>query len=301
MRELVAFVEVARRLNFTRAAANLGVSVPTFSQTLRGLEEKIGVRLLTRTTRSVSLTDAGIEFLASLEPLLENLDIALDGLNRFRSETGGRLRVLGSRAASTLIVGPLIARFLSEHPDIELEMLVDDLHIDLVEHRIDAGIQIGERIDKDMLAIRLVEPFEEVLMASPDYLRNRVAPHTPANLAEHWCVRLRSSWDGTLRQWTLTNGEEKAEPSTGAHFVANDLRVLASVVRSGGGIGLFPKVLVRDALASGELVQVLEGWSSWVSGIYLFHPSKRQMPAALDAFIRFMRKNKPGPDSLSSG
>ncbi|NYT35016.1 LysR family transcriptional regulator [Rhizobium sp. WYCCWR 11128] len=298
MRELVAFVEVARQLNFTRAAANAGVSVPTFSQTLRGLEEKLGVRLLTRTTRSVSLTDAGDEFLKSLEPLLESLDVALDGLNRFRSETGGRLRIIGSRTAATLLAAPLIGQFLSTHPDIEVEMLVDDLHVDLVENRIDAGIQVGERIEKDMVAVRLVDAFEEVLMASPDYLRNRVAPATPSELGEHWCIRLRSSWDGIVRPWVLTNGDEKAEPATGMHFVANDLRVLASAIRGGGGIGLVPKVLVKEALATGELVRVLDGWSSWVSGIYLFYPSKRQMPAALSAFIKFMRENKPGPEWL---
>ncbi|PBC01403.1 LysR substrate-binding domain-containing protein [Mesorhizobium sp. WSM3860] len=300
MRELTAFVEVARQLNFTRAAANVGVSVPTFSQTLRGLEEKLGVRLLTRTTRSVSLTDAGRDFLASLEPLLARLDVALDGLNRFRSETGGRLRILGSRTASTLFVGPLIGRFLSAHPDIELEMLVDDLHLDLVESRIDAGIQTGERIEKDMVAVRLVDPFEEVLMASPEYLQKQGEPDTPDSLGQHWCVRLRSSWNGTVRPWVLTKGDQKIEPSKPARFVANDLRVLASVVRGGGGIGLLPKVLVKDALASRELVQVLDGWSSWVSGIYLFYPSRRQMPAALGAFIKFMRENKPGPGWLSA-
>lgn len=299
MRELVAFVEVARQLNFTRAAASLGVSAPTFSQTLRGLEEKIGVRLLMRTTRSVSLTDAGAEFLASLEPLLDNLGNVLDGLNKFRSETGGRLRILGSRTASTILVGPLIGRFLVAHPEIELELLVDDLHVDLVESRIDAGIQVGERIEKDMIAVRLVEPFDEVLMASPEYLKNRPAPRSPDELTNHWCVRLRSSWDGTVRPWTLTNRDAKVETTTAAHFVANDLRVLASAVQGGGGIGLMPKVLVKDALAAGELVQVLEGWNSPVSGIYLFYPSRRQLPAALDAFIKFMRDNKPGPGWLS--
>ncbi|MEF0942963.1 LysR family transcriptional regulator [Rhizobium sp. BR 362] len=292
MRELVAFVEVARQLNFTRAAASLGVSVPTFSQALRGLEEKLGVRLLARTTRSVSLTEAGAEFLESLSPLLDSFDAALDGLNKFRTGTGGRLRILGSRAASTIMVGPIIGRFLASHPNVELEMLVDDLHVDLVENRIDAGIQVGERIEKDMIAVKLVDPFEEILMASPSYLAGRTKPSEPADLENHRCVRLRSSWDGTLSSWVLTKNDIKIEHSAGAHFVANDLRVMAAAIIGGAGIGLLPKALVPEALARGELVHVLEGWSSRVSGIYLFYPSRRQIPAALSAFINFMKTNK---------
>ena len=183
LRELIAFTEVARQLSFTRAAAVVGISPPTFSQTLRGLEEKLGVRLLTRTTRSVSLTEAGAELLAKLEPVLEGLDMALDGLNSFRDATGGRVRILASRTAAMIMVGPLIGRFLATHPGIELEMLVDDLHLDLVEHRIDAGIQVGERIEKDMIAVRLVDPFEEVLMASPGYLAGRTMPEKSGGFA----------------------------------------------------------------------------------------------------------------------
>jgi len=293
LRELVAFAEVARQLNFTRAAAALGVSLPSLSQSLRGLEEKLGVRLLTRTTRSVSLTEAGAQLLADLDPVLQGLDTALDALTSFRDGPGGRLRILASRTAAMIMVGPLVGRFLTAYPDIELEMLVDDLHLDLAAHRIYAGIQVGERIEKDMIALRLVDPFEEVLMAAPAYLRTRTRPQKPEDLRDHWCVRRRSSWDGTVQPWVLQRGDEKAAPAVGAHFVANDLRVLATSITGGAGIGLLPKVLVRDVLETGALVPVLEEWCSPISGIYLFYPSRRQIPAPLGAFISFMRDNKP--------
>ncbi|ANT50662.1 LysR substrate-binding domain-containing protein [Mesorhizobium amorphae] len=293
LRELIAFAEAARQLNFTRAAAALGVSLPSFSQTLRGLEEKLGVRLLTRTTRSVSLTAAGEELLTNIVPILSGLDSVLDGLNKFRSATGGKLRILGSRTATTVLIAPLIGRFLARHPEIEFEILVEDLHLDLVEHRIDAGIQVGERIEKDMIAVRIAEPFNELLFAAKDYLMAHGEPSAPGALVDHRCVRLRSPWDGTIQPWTLHKGDEKAEPVTGTHVVANDLRAVASAIAGGAGIGLVPAVLLQEELRSGRVVTVLEGWGSPISGIYLYYPSRRQIPAALAAFIAFMKQNRP--------
>ncbi|MBR0751253.1 LysR family transcriptional regulator [Bradyrhizobium jicamae] len=291
-RELAMFAEVARQLNFTRAAAALNVSLASISQTLKGLEEKLGVRLLARTTKSVSLTEAGNQLLAELGPVFQGLETALDGLTRFRKSPGGRLRIVVSRTAATLIVGPLIGQFMATYPDIELEMLVDDLHLDLVSNRIDAGVQLGDRIEKDMITQRLVGPFGEFLFASPQYVAQRRTPQAPEDLCNHRCVRLRSSYDGTIRPWILHRQDQKAAPAIGMHFVANDLRVLATAVEHGAGIGLLPRVLVHEQVQRGTMVPILADWCSPITGIYLFYPSRRQNPAPLDAFLSFMRENK---------
>lgn len=293
LRELVVFAEVARHLNFTRAAAVLNVSLPSLSQTLKSLEAKLGVRLLARTTRSVSLTEAGVQLLIDLEAVFRSLDIALDGVTNFRASPGGRLRILSSRAAATVLVGPLIGPFLAAYPDIEIEMIVDDLHLDLVAEKIDAGIQVGGRIEKDMIAQSLVETFDEKLYASPRYLETRTEITAPQDLANHLCVRLRSQYEGVIRPWVLQKGDEQIEVKVGKRFVANDLRVLVSVTRSGAGIGMLPPVLVDDEVNKGALLPVLPHWASPVSGIHIFYPSRRQISPALDAFISFMRENRP--------
>jgi DNA-binding transcriptional LysR family regulator len=296
MRELLAFAGVARHLNFTRAAAELGISPPTLSQCIKALEDKLGVRLLTRTTRSVALTEAGAHLLARSEDIFRNFEGALDELTRFGKAPSGDLRLLVSRTAATVMVGPLMGAFFDVYPDIHIEMIVDDLHLDLVANRIDAGIQVGERIEKDMIAIRLVAPFEQVLMASPRYLEGSPAPASPPELRRHTCIRLRSPWDGTVQPWKLQNGAEQVEVAVDGPCIVNDLRVLATVVAGGAGIGLLPPALVESLLSNGMLVRILEGWCNPVSGLYLYHPSRRQVPAALSAFINFMRDRKTSPD-----
>lgn len=296
LRELLAFAGVARHLNFTRAAAELGISPPTLSQCIKALEDKLGVRLLTRTTRSVSLTEAGAHLLARSEDIFRNFEATLDELTRFGKAPSGHLRLLVSRTAATVMVGPVMAAFFDVYPEIHIEMIVDDLHLDLVANRIDAGIQVGERIEKDMVAIRLVAPFEQVLMASPRYLERSPAPASPAELRHHSCIRLRSPWDGTVQPWKLQSGTEQVEVAVEGPCIVNDLRVLATVVAGGAGIGLLPPALVESLLSNGALVRILEGWGNPVSGLYLYHPSSRQVPAALRAFINFMRDRKTSPD-----
>jgi DNA-binding transcriptional LysR family regulator len=295
IRELLAFAEVARHLNFTRAAAEIGISTATVSQSIRTLEDNLGVRLLTRTTRSVSLTEPGEHLLVHAEQILQDVNAALDELTRFRKAPGGHLRLLVSRVAATVLVGPAIGAFFETYPDIRIEMLVDDPHLDIVAHRIDAGIQIGGHIEKDMIATQIVAPFALVLMASPRYLARSPAPSTPADLSGHSCIRMRWPWDGTLQPWRLHNGTEQVEVAAQGRFVANDLRVLATAVAGGAGIGLLPEVLVASFLSKGALVRVLDGWSYPISGVYLYHPSRRQVPTALTAFINFMRARKTSP------
>jgi DNA-binding transcriptional LysR family regulator len=288
----MAFAEVARQRSFARAAAALGIAPPTLSNALRTLEDKLGVRLLNRTTRSVALTEAGNELLGRLDPVLSGLDAALDELTSLRGSPTGRLRLLVVRTAAMLTVGPLVPDFLAAYPGIELEMLVEDTNIDLVRHHIDAGIQIGERIDKDMIALRLVEPFEMRLVATPSYLQRYPPPLDPTQLSAHDCVRLRSAWDGTIHPWVLQRGGDRTEIPTHGPLIVNDLRVMANAVAGGVGIGLLPDVLAGPLLESGALVSVLSEWISPVSGLYIYHPSRRHTPAPLGAFIDFIRSRK---------
>jgi DNA-binding transcriptional LysR family regulator len=287
--ELMAFVEVARQRSFTRAAATLGLSPPTLSQSLRSLEEKLGVRLLNRTTRSVSLTDAGEQLLLQIDPLLEGIDGALDALTQFRGTPRGRLRLVVARTAAILIVSPIVPEFLAAYPDIELEVIVEDTQADLVANRIDAGIQVGERIEKDMIATRLIDPFEMVAVAAPAYLAQHPGPIAPADLRTHSCIRQRSSWDGAIHPWMLQRGDERLEVAVNGPFIVNDLRVMAGSVLGGVGIGLIPDSLAKPFLDAGRLVRVLDGWAARMSGVYLYYPSRHQIPATLRALIDFMR------------
>lgn len=293
LRELAVFAEVARQLNFTRAAAALNMSLPSLSQTLKGLEEKVGVRLLTRTTRSVSVTDAGVQLLADIELVFASVDSALDGLNSYRDSAGGSLRILCSNAASTIFVGPLMGPFLAAYPAIDVEIVVDDGRVDLVAERIDAGIQVGGRIEKDMITQKLIDPFEERLFASTAYLRAHDAITRPEDLSNHHCVRLRSQYEGVIAPWQLSRGEKTIDVQAGKQFVANNLRVIAAAIISGAGVGLLPPVMAASETERGVIEPVLPDWGSPVPGIYLFYLSRRQTSKALNTFITFMRDNRP--------
>lgn len=297
-RELMSFSEVARQKSFTKAAATLGVSPPTLSESLRALEDRLGVRLVNRTTRSVALTEAGERLLQELDPLMVGIVSALDRATDYGGTARGRLRLLISRALADLIIGPLVPEFLAAYPEIDLELIVEDKHLDLIADRIDAGIQIGERIEKDMVALRLMNPFDLGLMAAPSYIERHGMPDSLDDLRRHVCVRLRSSWDGAIHPWRLRDGPRDVDTVVDGPVVVNDLRIAAMIVVGGAGIGLLPLGLIGQALQSGALTRVLPTWRSVVDGVYLYHPSRRQPPAALRVFIEFMRSHRRGLTSL---
>jgi len=287
--ELSAFVTVAEHRNFTKAAAQLGISRPSLSHTIRSLEERLGVRLLNRTTRSVALTDAGERLLADAQPVLDGIDKAIEHVNAFRDKPSGTLRLSMTRVTASFIVGPLLPQFLAKYPDIKLEVASDDTHSDIVSSRFDAGIRIGERIAKDMIAVRVLDDQRLMAVASPAYLAHRPPPATPEDLHAHNCVRLRSDWDGSIQSWHFENADRRLEIAVDGSLVVNDWSLVVNAVLGGIGVGYIPELLVSSHVEDGRLVRLLENWRGHVSGVFLYYPSRRQMPGALRAFIDFMR------------
>jgi DNA-binding transcriptional LysR family regulator len=287
--DLSAFVTVAEHRNFTKAAAQLGISRSSLSQTIRSLEERLGVRLLNRTTRSVALTDAGERLLADTQPVLDGIEKAIESVNAFRDKPSGTLRLSMTRVTATFIVGPLLPKFLAKYPDIKLEIAADDTHSDIVSSHFDAGISIGERIAKDMIAVRVLDDQRLMAVASPDYLARHPSPAEPQDLHAHNCVRLRSDWDGAIHPWVFGHKGRRLEVVVDGSLVVNEWSLVVNAAIGGIGIGYVPELLISSNGASGRLVHLLKDWCGIVSGVFLYYPSRRQMPGALRAFIDFMR------------
>jgi DNA-binding transcriptional LysR family regulator len=298
--ELTAFVAVAEHRSFTKAAAQVGIALPTMSQTIRSLEDGLGVRLFNRTTRSVALTEAGDRLLAEVQPILDGVDHALESVNSFRDKPIGTLRLAIERSASQILsargFSPLIQPFLAEYPGIRVEMSIDDAHSDIISARFDAGIRLGQRIERDMTILRIADDFRMLTVAAPDYVASHQRPILPTDLHGHNCVRCRAPWDGAMHPWGYTKGNQHTEIAVDGSLIVNDIDLLLRVVADGGGIGHLPEPIVASHIAQGRLVNLLEDWSMTKPGIFLYHPSRRQTPMPLQVFLRFVetwRKQPP--------
>lgn len=286
--ELTAFVAVAEQLSFTKAALQVGLSPPTMSQTIRSLEERLGIRLFNRTTRSVALTEAGERLLAEIQPIVEGIDNALESVNLFRDKPIGTLRLAVSRPSASRVLAPLIQPFLAEYPAIHLEVIIDDTHPDIVSGRFDAGILVGYKVERDMTVLRLFDDFRIFAVAAPDYLARHPGPSHPKDLQSHNCIRFRFPWDGSMQPWIFSKGRQQIEIAVKGSFTVNDLDLLVSAALDGVGIAYLAEPLAAPHLAQGRLVALLEGWSCTLPGIFLYHPSRRQTPMPLKVFIQFV-------------
>jgi DNA-binding transcriptional LysR family regulator len=289
--QLSAFVAVAEHGNFTKAATHLGLSPPSLSQTVRSLETRLGVRLLNRTTRSVALTAAGERLLADMQPLLEGIDKAVDAVNQFRDTPMGCLRLTASRFAAVMIVGPLIGSFLTEYPDMRVELFVDDSQSDIVSGRFDAGVRWGERIDKDMIAVRMGGGFRLIPVASPAYLARNPRPNTPKDLRAHRCIHYRHTWNGALHRWIFEKDGEQIEMAVEGALIVNDMDLALAAARDGLGIAYVPEATARLSIEDGRLVPLLEDWCRFELDFFLYYSSRRQMPLPLQTLIAFIRKH----------
>ena len=292
--ELTALSAVAEHRSFTKAAALVGVALPTMSQTIRSLEERLGVRLFNRTTRSVELTEAGAKLLSEVQPILDSVDHALESVNMFRDKPMGTLRLVISRPASWILRAhrptPIIKPFLEQYPSILLEAVIDDSPGDIVARHFDAGIRLGHRIERDMTALRLLDEFRMLTVAAPDYLAQRQLPSVPKDLQAHNCVRYRYPGDNSISHWSFKKGSKQIEIAVDGSFIVNDLDSMLSATLEGVGIGLFPEPIVESHIAEGRLISVLEDWSTVLPGVFLYHSSRRQTPMPLRVFIDFMEK-----------
>lgn len=284
-----AFARVAQCGSFTRAAAALGVSPSALSQTIRGLETQLGVRLLQRTTRRVGLTEAGAQFLRSVMPALESLAVAFDALNDWRAHPAGTLRINLSRVASELLVMPYLAEFSAAYADITLELIMDDGISDLVAEGCDAGIRLGERLAQDVVAVRLGGEQRTIVAGSPAYFARHGKPSTPEDLCTHDCLRYRFASSGGIYRWEFTRDGRTFEVDLNGRVVTNDLRTMVEAALQGVGLVHVIEDYVRAPLADGRLERVLDEWCQPFPGFYLYTPSRAHMPLKLRAFIDFLQ------------
>jgi len=290
--ELAAFVAIAERSSFARAADHLAISRPTLSQTLRALEDRLGVRLLQRTTRSVALTDAGKRLLARVRPALAELGAATDEVHDTGSVPSGPLRIVMLPPVADLVVGPLAARFLAAYPKIRLELSVSKTPADIVREGFDAGIRLGEQIEHDMVSMRVTGEAHFGAFASPAYLARQGKPATPRDLRDHECVRARLP-DGAIFGWEFVRRGKIVRMPVEGRFVTDDIALTVRTVRDGFGIGYGLLAWIADDLAAGRLVTILDDWAPRMSGYFLYHPDRRQLTPALRAFIDFLRTEAP--------
>jgi DNA-binding transcriptional LysR family regulator len=285
---LSALLAVADERSFTRAARRLGVSTSALSHAIRGLEERIGVRLLARTTRSVAATDAGAQFINRLLPALGDVRQALDELSGLRARPAGRIRLLASPLAVLTVLAPRIGQFAREYPDVELDVTTDFNRVDLVSGGFDAGIQLGEFIERDMVAVRVSPDHRQAIVGSPQYFERHPKPKTPRDLTSHACLNFRHRSVGVYR-WEFEKGKRSLSVSVRGPLVVDDVNLLIRAAMDGAGLAYTLEAQVASHLASGALVRVLEDWSQPFDGYFLYYPSRRQQTAALSALIATLR------------
>ena len=287
LRDLSAFLVVARTRNFRRAAVELQVSVSSLSQRLRDLEDRLGVRLLHRTTRSVALTEAGELLRTKVTPAMGDVDAALQQVRGFGSAASGRLRINAPAPAVDLVLAPMVTPFLQRYPDIQLEIVAETSLIDIVAEGFDAGIRYGEHLAQDMIAISLGPPERYAVVASPQYIAQHGCPAMPQDLLQHCCIRTRFA-SGALLEWEFEKDGREVRVAPEPVLIANYSRL--GIEAAEGGLGFFMTFegYIRDAVATGRLVSVLEDWLPPFPGPFLYYPSRRQPPPALAAFIKFV-------------
>ena len=288
--ELIEFAAVAEYRSFKRAAVQLGVSTATVSQAIRSAEDRLGLRLLNRTTRTVAPTPAGERLLERLRVVTEELDSALEEMNEYRDRPTGCLRLAIAPAARHLL-GPVLVRFARDYPDIKIEASTDDGPIDIVSGHFDAGIQLGGHVADDMIAVRVSDAIQRVVVGAPSYFAENSPPRTPDDLARHNCIRLKTA-SGRIDPWQFQrDGEEFSVPVDGT-IVLNDVELALRTALSGGGLLYLPDSCAKAAIATGALQEVLQPWMPRPSdGFVLYYPSRRQNPAALRCLANFLREH----------
>jgi len=289
MGDLPAFLAVARERSFTRAAARLGVSPSALSHTMRALEERLGVRLLTRTTRSVSTTEAGERLWRRVGPHFDEIAGEIDALGELRDKPAGTIRITtGDHAASSILL-PKLSRLLADHPDLVIELSVETGMVDIVAERFDAGVRLGETIAQDMIAVRIGPDMRMAAVASPAYFAARKPPQTPRDLARHACINLRFPTLGGLYAWEFEKAGKELSVRVEGPLIVNDIELARQAALDGTGLAYLPEDYAAPWLASGELVRVLENWCPPFSGYHLYYPSRRQQSPALAVVIEALR------------
>ncbi len=289
LNDLLAFLAVARERSFTRAAAKLGVSQSALSHTIRGLEARLGLRLLTRTTRSVAPTEAGERLLRTVGPRFEEIDAELAALSELREKPAGTIRITAGEHAADAIVWPALARFLPQYPDIKVEIDVEHGLTDIVAERYDAGVRLGEQVAKDMVAVRLAPDMRMAVVGAPSYFAGRPRPRTPQDLPAHTYINLRLATLGGLYAWEFEKGRRELKVRVEGQLVFNTAALMLKAAIAGFGLAYLPEDRVREQLADGRLVRVLADWCPPFSGYHLYYPSRRQPTPAFALLVEALR------------
>ncbi|MFG1371601.1 LysR family transcriptional regulator [Xanthobacter oligotrophicus] len=287
--DLNAFLAVAEERSFTRAAARLGTSQSALSHTIRRLEARVGVRLLTRTTRNVAPTQAGERLLGTLRPALESIGSELTALAELRSRPAGTIRITTAEHAARTLIWPALERLLPEHPDIHVELSIDSSFTDIVAGRFDAGVRLGEALAKDMVAVRIGPDLRMAVVGAPAYFATHPIPQTPQDLAEHNCINLRLLSSGALYAWELERDGREIRVRVEGQLAFDNINMIVRAATAGFGLGFVMEDQVAAEIADGRLVRVLEDWCPRFAGYHLYFPSRRQPSAAFAVLVEALR------------
>jgi DNA-binding transcriptional LysR family regulator len=289
LNDIAAFLAVAREGSFTRAAAKLGVSQSALSQTVSNLEARLGLRLLTRTTRSVSPTDAGERLLQTVGPRLEEVDAELAALTALRDKPAGTVRISTGEHAADLILWPAVEKLLPQYPDITVELIIDNGLTDIVAERLDAGVRLGEQVAKDMVAVRIGPDLRMAVVGTPSYFKGRKKLRTPQDLTDHSCINLRLPSAGGLYAWEFEKGSRELRVRVEGQLVFNTATLAVKAALAGAGLACVPEDRVKADIAEERLIRVLADWCPLFSGFHLYYPSRRQPAPAFAVVVDALR------------
>jgi DNA-binding transcriptional LysR family regulator len=287
--DLLAFLAVARERSFTRAAAQLGVSQSALSHTIRGLETRLGLRLLTRTTRHVAPTEAGERLFRELSPNFEDIDAVVASLSELRDKPRGTLRITTAEHAATTVLWPALRKLLPDYPDIHVEVISDSSMTDIVAERFDAGIRLGEQVAKDMIAVPIGPLMRMAVVGAPDYLAGRPAVHTPRDLTGHDCINIRFLTHGGLYAWEFEQDGHALNVRVEGRLTFNSIRQIHAAALDGFGLAYMPEDLVLADIAAGRLQRLLADWCPPFPGYHLYYPSRRQPSPAFQLLVEALR------------
>lgn len=290
--DLSVFVCTAQQLNFSKAAIELGLTPSALSHSVKALENRLGVRLFNRTTRSVALTEAGERLYARLKPAFRDIDDALEDLNHFRDKPSGNLRITSGRQACELVLLPIASEFLLAYPDIRLEVVESDALLDIVASGFDAGVRFGDRLEADMVSLPIGPPLRSVVVGSPVFFQRHVAPQKPEDLHDLPCIRHRFP-SGSMYRWEFEHGGIAQDIEVNGPLTLGDVSLMVGPALQGLGLAYVFENMVSEHLTSGRLIEVLADWCPYYPGLHLYYPSRRHVPAPLKAFIDFVRDTPP--------
>jgi DNA-binding transcriptional LysR family regulator len=287
--DLLGFLAVARERSFTKAAAKLGVSQSALSHTIRGLEARLRLRLLTRTTRSVSPTEAGERLLQRVGTRFEEIEAELDALSALREKPAGTIRITAGEHAAYTVLSPALVKFLPSYPDIKVEVNVDYGFTDIVAKRYDAGVRTGEQVAKDMIAVRIGPDMRSAVVGAPSYFEKHPVPKKPQDLTEHNCINLRLPTHGGLYAWEFEKGRRELKVRVDGQLVFNTLRQRVDAALAGLGVAYLTEDSAKPHIARGSLIRVLEDWCEPYPGYHLYYPSRRQSSPAFNVLVEALR------------